>query len=153
MRCHGAEFNTRAWKIKTTALSFSLMGIHLDPLQLFKAELGPKYVNRAHGTPVGSEPFLPSIVSCHDMAQSKPPTVFTPFNHTHRQVLSLGGRTVYHPSKQLTFLHECFKITISLNAQEKNVDATASPWLKCNPQKRICNNGSDLYCICFTIFW
>lgn len=89
MCCHGTDFKTRGSKTKTTMSSFSLMGIHLDSLHLFKAELEPEYVNRAHGTPVGSEPFLPSIVSCHDMAQSKPPTVFTPFNHTHRQVVSL----------------------------------------------------------------
>lgn len=90
MCCHGSDFQTRGLKIKTTTSSFILTGIHLDSLQLFKAELVLKYENRAHGTPVGSEPFLPSIVSCYDMAQSQPPTVFTPFNHTHRQVVSLG---------------------------------------------------------------
>lgn len=82
------------------------MGIHLDSLQLFKAELELKYVNRAHGTPVGSEPLLPSIVSCHDMAQSKPPAVFTPFNHTHWQVVLLGNScpTLFMQAFRLLFL-------------------------------------------------
>lgn len=73
MRCHGADSNTGGLKIKRLMASLSLMGVLLESLQLFRVELEPKYVNRAHGTPVGSEPFLPSIVPCHDTAQSDPP--------------------------------------------------------------------------------
>lgn len=106
MCCHGCNFKTRGLEIKATTLSFILMGIHLDSLQLFKAELELKSVCRAHGTPVGSEPFLPPIVSCHDMAQSKPPTVFTPLNHTQQQVVLLGNScpTLFMQAFRLLFI-------------------------------------------------
>lgn len=61
---------------------FSLVGVVLSLLHLFIVEQKPKYVSGAHGTPVGSEAFLPSIVRHHDMAHLNLPSVFTPFLHT-----------------------------------------------------------------------
>lgn len=75
--CHGDPSNK-----ELTVLFFPLVGVVLPSLHLFEVEQKPKYVSGAHGTPVGSEAFLPSIVRHHDMAHLNLPSVFTPFVHT-----------------------------------------------------------------------
>lgn len=149
MRCHGTDSNTG----EQVSLSWEFSLIHCNCSELnWSLNMWTELTGRRL---VLNLSFLP-LFCVMIRLNLTPPTAFTPFNHTHRQVLSLVEKKDCLPSIKTAALPPCMRAVRSLllffcmltiKCRRNSVYFIRMQWWKCDVTWRFRHSLRRMFCI------